>query len=154
LQTGGTLFISLEALATGGSQNSTNSGPGFDSQVAVTGNISLAGNLEGTLLDGFTANIGDLFFIIINQGTNPIDGTFAGNPATVTFTGPGGQRIFSVGYNGNASANTFTGGNDVVLEVIGVPEPGSAAIVLAGLGLVAARASAGQKRGWKKMEKN
>jgi len=137
LENNATLYISLGAQTSGGSQVGANSGPGFDSQVAVQGNITLNGNLEGTLLSGFTANLGDLFFIILNDGTNAINGTFTGLPQSslITLAGPGGTQNFEIGYTGDAAENTFTGGNDVVLEMV-VPEPGGGEICLAGLGML------------------
>lgn len=141
LRSGGILYIALDAFETGGSQDQVNSDGGYDSQLVVKGRISLAGNLSGSLLNGFTAAPGDLFFIILNQGADPVSGTFAGNPGTVTLTGPGGTKTFFIGYTGNSTANTFTGGNDVVLEVVSaaVPEPGSTTLFLAGAGVVACR---------------
>jgi len=145
LEAGGTLFISLQAFEAGGSQDPVNSGGVYDSQLIVAGNISLSGSLAGTLLSGFTANPGDLFFIIINQGTNPVQGTFAGNPAEVVFSGPGGTMTFAIGYTGNSTQNTFTGGNDVVLAA-DVPEPGVGETCLAGLGLLGVRAKFRKRR--------
>ena len=135
LRSGGTLTLSLQALEPGGTQNPGNEG--LDSQLTVHGTISLAGNLTGALLDGFTANAGDLFFIILNQGASPVSGTFSGNPSSVVFTGAGGSQAFLVSYHGNATADTFTGGNDVVLEA--VPEPGELDLALAALGMLAFR---------------
>lgn len=132
LESGGNLFISLQAFETGGSQDPGNNGAVADSQLAVAGNITLSGSLTGTLLSGFTANPGDLFFIILNQGTNPVQGTFAGNPSTVTFIGGGQTVTFDVGYNGNSTNNTFIGGNDVVL-MVAIPEPGGSALCLVSL---------------------
>ena len=152
LEEGGTLFISLQAFEAGGSQDPSNNAGGWDSQLAVAGNISLSGSLAGTLLSGFTANVGDLFFIILNQGGNPVHGTFEGNPSTVTFSGAGQTVTFDISYTGDANANppTFTGstGNDVVLEVeaTSVPEPVSGAICLAGLGLLMVRGSLRRRR--------
>jgi autotransporter-associated beta strand protein len=138
LESNATLYITLGAQTAGGSQNLANSGPGFDSQVAVQGNITLNGNLGGTLLSGFTANLDDLFFIILNNGTNAINGTFTGYPqgSIVTLTGAGGSQNFQIGYHGSATENTFGGGNDVVLELV-VPEPGSEGICIGGLGMLA-----------------
>jgi autotransporter-associated beta strand protein len=144
LRSTGTLFISLDAYEAGGSQDAGNSGGGWDSQLVVSGNISLSGTLAGTLLNGFTANPGDLFFIIVNQGGNAVNGTFAGNPSTITLTGAGGTVTFNVGYTGDSSASppSFTGGNDVVLEVTQtIPEPGSSGICLLALGLLIIRES-------------
>ena len=101
--------------------------------VSVTGGVRLAGaQLNGSLINGFTAGATDLFFIIINDGADPVQGAFALG-ALVTI----GAQLFSISYTGNFTgtpASTFTGGNDVVLRA--VPEPATAALLLLGaLGL-------------------
>ena len=102
--------------------------------VNVTGGVTLAGaQLNGSLINGFTAGATDLFFIIINDGADPVQGAFAqGTLVTI------GTQLFSISYTGNftgtPATSTFTGGNDVVLRA--VPEPGTAALLLLGaLGL-------------------
>jgi autotransporter-associated beta strand protein len=132
LESGGTLHITLQA--------------GGGSQLVVSGSISLAGNLTGDLLSGFTASPGDLFFIIINQGGDAIGGAFAGSPTMVSFSGPDGTIFFNVGYTGDSTDNQFTGGYDVVLQVSGIPEPGSAKISVAALALLFTFESLRRKR--------
>jgi hypothetical protein len=46
-------------------------------QIIVTGNVNLAGSLQVALINGFTPVYGNQFTIIDNQGSNPINGTFA-----------------------------------------------------------------------------
>jgi len=88
-------------------QGTDPSTPDFD-QIYVTGNVSLAGNLNVTLLNGFTPSDGDSFEIINNQGSNPVSGHFAGLPRGGTFTL--GGKTFHITYVGGD-------GNDVVLTV-------------------------------------
>jgi hypothetical protein len=107
----------------------TVAGTTFD-QLAVTGNIALnGGDLAGSLINGFAPAINDLFFIILNKGTNPVSGTFAqGNLVLIDFL------PFEIGYEGNSQSNTFTGGSDVVLRFI--PEPATTGLVVGGLALL------------------
>ena len=102
-------------------------------QLAVTGNIALnGGDLAGSLINGFAPAINDLFFIVLNKGTNPVSGTFAqGNLVIIDFL------PFEIGYEGNSQSNTFTGGSDVVLRFI--PEPATTGLVVGGLALLLLR---------------
>jgi fibronectin-binding autotransporter adhesin len=125
LQAGGTLDVSLPASVPGG----------YDGQLMVGGTISLAGPISLSLQDGFTASPGDLFFIILNQGGVPVAGTFAGDPSVIILPGPDGPVTFQVGYTGDSAADTFTGGNDVVLEVV-IPEPDYTDFAVVALGLL------------------
>ncbi len=113
-------------------------GAGSHDRLSVNGAISLNGaTLDGTLLNGFTPVIGDLFFIVLNDGADAVSGTFA-QGGRIAF----GGRTFDIGYTGNfvadgSGSNAFTGGNDVVLRV--VPEPTSAVLILSGINLLALR---------------
>jgi autotransporter-associated beta strand protein len=133
-------------------------GTGYD-RLILAGGITLAGDLQGSLLNGFTPagatfnpvsgrlNFdGDKFFILLGAG---VAGAFSNAGAehpnlpgygTITF---GGQE-FAIGYAGNAAANTFTGGNDVVLMAI--PEPATGVAVWSALPWLAFRRGARGKR--------
>ena len=117
------------AIELGGTTAGGNSPAGHD-RVNVTGGVTLAGaQLNGSLINGFTAGATDLFFIIINDGADPVQGAFAqGTLVTI------GTQLFSISYTGNftgtPATSTFTGGNDVVLRV--VPEPGTATLLILG----------------------
>ncbi|MEO7100261.1 MAG: autotransporter-associated beta strand repeat-containing protein [Luteolibacter sp.] len=119
LQTDSTLTIEL---------NGGTVGTEYD-QLNVTGSVSLAGNLSLSL--GYTPINNALFFILANDGTDDITGTFTGLADNSTFN-VGGQD-FKISYFGDTTGQTFTGGNDVVL--MAVPEPGAA--LLGGLGVLA-----------------
>jgi len=120
LQGGSILDIQLEGSTVG---------TGYD-QLNVTGTVSLAGLL--TVTTSFTPLNGSLFFLVANDGTDPVSGVFSnaaldGN--TYTFSG----QQFAISYAGNSSTNSFTGGNDLAL--MAVPEP-SAASLLGGFGII------------------
>lgn len=106
-------------------------GTGYD-QLNVTGVISLAGNLSVSLSS--TPTVNDLYFLVLNDGTDAIAGTFAGLAQGATFS-TGGQN-FLISYTGDATGSTFTGGNDVVLMAVSVPEPATWALAAGGLGAV------------------
>jgi hypothetical protein len=102
---------------------------GYD-QLNVTGTVMLNGaNLEGSLLPSFVPSA-DIFFLILNDGVDPVTGQFAeGNQ--ITFDG----QTFNISYEANfgGTGDLMLGGNDVALQL--VPEPTSA--VLMGLGALA-----------------
>jgi hypothetical protein len=106
----GDLFIELDGLAAGTEHD----------QLIVTGDVSLAGDL--TLDLGFTPSLGDMFTIIDNQGANPVSGMFTAGSSI-----DAGGFLFGINYAGGD-------GNDVVLTV--VPEPSTALLSLAMMGLI------------------
>jgi autotransporter-associated beta strand protein len=105
---------------------------GYD-RLNVTGSISLAGSASIQLTGAFADHIGDTFFVMLNDGADPVTGTFSNAPGN-SITLPDGH-VFSVNY----AANGDGGGtpNDVSLTLTAVPEPGSAAMLLGGLALLA-----------------
>jgi T5SS/PEP-CTERM-associated repeat protein len=86
-------------------------GSQYDS-VSAAGQVTLAGGLDVTLLNGFVPTGNSLFTIVDNQGPNPISGIFSGLPEGSFISTP--DAAFFISYHGGD-------GNDVVL--IAVPEP-------------------------------
>jgi len=133
-------------------------GAGYDC-LALTGSISIEGDLQGSLINGFTPagatlnpqthhlNLdGDKFFIVLSSG---VSGAFS-NAGSADVNLPGyatiafGGREFAISYSGNAAANTFTGGTDVVL--MAVPEPDASGMMLCGITLMAGMKSFRRER--------
>lgn len=108
--------------------NGTVAGTDYD-QLNVTGTVTLAGLLNVSL--GYTPAVSDLLFILLNDGTDAVTGTFSGLADGSTFTLGGSE--FKISYFADSTGNSFTGGNDVALMV--VPEPGAA--LLGSLGVLA-----------------
>ena len=74
------------------------------------------------VLGGFLAAPGDLFFLMLNDGTDPVNGQFAdGNAITI------GSQNFLISYTANSASVNFGGGNDIALQV--VPEPATVTLL-------------------------
>ena len=93
-----------------------------------TGGITLNG---GTLALTIGAGVrtDDIFFVILNDGTDVITGTFTGLAQGAQFSVSG--QLFRVSYTADSTTLAESGGNDVAL--IAVPEPGAPLLALAGL---------------------
>lgn len=116
--------------------NGATAGTGYD-QINVAGTVSLTANTNFTLAFGYVPAVGETFTIINNDAADLISFsvgalfTYNGGSALADdtrFTTPQGFE-FEINYNGGS-------GNDVVLTTI-VPEPGSATVLLAGIGMLA-----------------
>lgn len=122
LQTLSTLVVEI---------NGSTLGTQYD-QLNVGGDVNLGGGvLSLSLGGGYTPTQGTLFFIIDNDGANPVASTFSGLANGTTFNASG--QNFQISYFGNSATNSFTGGNDVVLKA--VPEPAS--LLFGSLGVLA-----------------
>jgi fibronectin-binding autotransporter adhesin len=109
-------------------------------QVNVTGTVNLAGG-DLVLTLGTGLQEGDLYFLVRNDGIDGITGEFStlGGVSTTLTQGSQftqGAYTFLISYTGNAEAGipTFTGGNDLALQVI--PEPQTWAMLLSGAGVL------------------
>jgi autotransporter-associated beta strand protein len=123
-------------------------------QLAVAGTVVLSGTAAGangadlmaTL--GYVPTLGDRLFVVRNDGTDPISGTFQGLPQggllDLLSSADGRSYRFAVSYAGNAEADLATGGNDVLLTSVGVPEPSVAGLLLA----AATAGLLGRRRRW------
>jgi autotransporter-associated beta strand protein len=97
-------------------------------QVNVGGTVNLSGLLTATV--GYTPVNDQLLFILTNDGTDAINGTFSGiaDLDTIDLGGYQWRISYTANYAGS-DTGTFTGGNDIALMAI--PEP--SALVLLGL---------------------
>jgi fibronectin-binding autotransporter adhesin len=104
-------------------------------QVVVNGTVTLNGALSLTM-STFTPMNGDLLFILLNDSTDAISGTFTGLAQDAVAYTYGGfdWKISYTANNTGVGTGTFTGGNDIALMAI--PEPNVAALI-GGLGLFA-----------------
>jgi hypothetical protein len=120
--------------------NATGAGSGFDQVIVATGGtLDLSGatlSLAGTYNAGAS---NDVFTLILNNGVAPVTGTFSSLPNGTIFSA--GSQSYQISYFDDAATPGFElagGGNDVSL--LAVPEPGSALLILGGMGaLIAAR---------------
>lgn len=97
-------------------------------QLNVAGGVMLAGDLQLSLLNNFSFAMGDLFFAIVNDGADPVAGSFANVGTSISV----GGVTFDVFYSGDSTTSRTFGGNDVVLKV--VPEPASGCVLASCLG--------------------
>ena len=107
---------------------------GLSDQLNVAGTVTLQSNVALALNFGYVAAVNDTFTIVNNDLLEPIGGsglfTFSGTPLN-------DGDLFSDFGNGTSLTIDYTGGtdnNDVVLTV--VPEPGSAVMLLSGIGML------------------
>ncbi len=90
-------------------------GPGQFDQLNVKGTVSLGGaTLDVSLVNPFNPAPGDSFIIILNDGSDRVQGTFAGLVDGAVFTADG--EMFLIDYDGGD-------GNDVVLTVFTITAP-------------------------------
>ena len=125
LQDGSTLSIQIEG---------STLGSGYDS-VNVTGAVSLL-QTTGSILSlsgSYTPQPADYFALIINDGADAVNGTFAGYAEGGSVGFFNGVELF-ITYAGNVDAGSTS--NDVLLTV---PEPGSATLLIGGLAMLIGR---------------
>jgi autotransporter-associated beta strand protein len=126
---------------------SPGAGLGAYNQLNLTsaGGSVLFGNnvaLHAAVLGGFTPGPGQAFYILTHADAADIGlPTFAGagEGATIDLGGGYTGRItYLADWTGSQGTSTLTGGNDVAIYNV-VPEPGSAVLLLGGLGLLVSR---------------
>ena len=109
-------------------------------KVAVTGGVTLTGDVELSLSLGYFPASRDVFTIIANDGNDPVE-TFGGF-ALFSFVGnqlSEGETFIAAGAEWTISYTGGTG-NDVTLSVI--PEPSSSLLMIAGLAVMLRRRKA------------
>jgi autotransporter-associated beta strand protein len=104
----------------------------------VGGGVSLAGaELDFSLEAGYTPVVGDVLYLILNGSDTPVTGVFSKlNGTTMPLTEDSlftfNNDQMEITYLADAAANSFTGGNDVALQVVAVPEPGIPGLLVIG----------------------
>lgn len=126
IASGGIFAAEVNTVATPGSPVA---GTEYD-RVSVAGTVNLTAStlsLSGTYAG---ANGSDSFYLILNDGTDLVTGTFSGlaEGASINI----GAQYFNITYVANGDSGSVA--NDVAL--IAVPEPGAAVSLLGGLGLL------------------
>lgn len=110
---------------------------GYD-QISVTGTVNITG---GSLIaafsgSGYAAN--DLLFILLNDSTDAITGTYTGYADGATVATYGGFN-WNISYFADSGTNSFIGGNDIALQAVLIPEPKTALLGIIGLLLILRR---------------
>ncbi len=109
--------------------NGTTAGSLYD-QINTTGLIDLDGSL--TLSLGYTPAVGDKLFIWLNDGVDPITGTWSGLPEGSTIAA--GPDFWVLSYADDITTNptglSTMAGNDI--SIVLVPEPSTSAVTLLG----------------------
>ena len=119
----------------------TNPGTEYD-RVDVGQNLTIGSADLDLEVSGFTPLDGQSFFILDNEGSNPISGQFSNALEGATITA--GGYLFTITYFADADTLSLTGGNDVALTEIGVvpiPEPATNLLALSAAALLATRIS-------------
>lgn len=117
--------------------NGVSAGSGYDQQI-VTGNTIISST--GTILSlGGTYNLGatgDIFTVILNSGGMTTTSGFANAPNGSIITASNGQS-YQISYFDDASTPFFelSGGNDVSLLAVTIPEPNDLLMLAGSLGL-------------------
>ena len=115
------------SLELGGTTGTGTSGTLY-SELKVTGTVALGGDVQFSFFGGYTPQVNDIFYIILNDGIDAPTGTFS-NAVGGVITSGGIQ--YQVNYAANGDAGSAA--NDVSLKVIAVPEPGAGLLALTGL---------------------
>jgi hypothetical protein len=88
-------------------------GVGYD-QLNVNGTVALNSNVFLNVSLGFTPALGQIFVIALNDGTDPVSGTFSGLPQGSTFNlGPYPFQISYIGKTGNEIILTSLSGDSL-----------------------------------------
>jgi len=101
-------------------------------QLALTGGISIASlaAMNLTALGSGAWHLGDIYYLINNDGADAISGAFNGYTEGVSFTFA--SQLFKVTYQADSATTSFIGGNDMAVQVI----PETSAALLGGLGML------------------
>ncbi len=129
-------------------------GAGFYSQVNMTSVIDSVSLLSGVQLSlslsGFTPSVSDTYFILTRADGLAFDTFFEGAEEGTTVdlgNGLSGKITYLANWTGAEGTSSLTGGNDVAIYNV-VPEPGTAAVLLTGLGALIALPRGRRRLSW------
>ncbi len=113
-------------------------GSGHDQINVTSGTVDIiAGASLNALFSGsYAAN--DLIFILLNNDTDAITGTYSGLIQGATVTSYGGFN-WKISYIADSASTSFTGGNDIALRAEAIPEPRAALLGCLGVLLLLRR---------------
>ena len=125
LNGGGALAIDLHTATTAGNPG------GINDRINVTGAISLTGTtaIQLTLTGVYNPQLGDLFFIAINDVADAVNGSSAN--FSVANNGPIFWQVLT---GANSLNGAITGGNDIAILAV-VPEPNALSMLVGSLGM-------------------
>jgi fibronectin-binding autotransporter adhesin len=118
-------------------------GTGFYDQVNVTGSagVSIASNVTLSLsLLAFSPAVSDVFYVLTRSDAaagygNPFSGLAEG--AQITVGAYTGNITYTANWTGTQGGSFLSGGNDVAIYNLVIPEPNIALMMLGGFGLLA-----------------
>jgi hypothetical protein len=105
----------------------------------VNGTVNITNSsLVTSLLSSSGGSVGDIFYILINDLNDEIQGTFQGMANNSTFTQNGNSYMISyfANFSDDAALRSLTGGNDIALQLMAIPEPTTYASLMSGIGLL------------------
>ena len=111
----------------------TTAGVGGYDQIIVTGTVDITDGSLVALFSSGSYNLGDKLFILTNDGSDAITGSYSDFAQGATVASYGGFN-WAISYLADATGNTFTGGNDIAL--MAVPEPNTS-LLISSIGILA-----------------
>jgi hypothetical protein len=107
----------------------------YDRLTVVSGSsINLFGTSLTVSFQGTGAHINDVYYIVNNLGPDDVVGDFG--VADQGVINLGGGYTARISYDANFNTSFASGGNDIALQLLTIPEPGAAMALLSGLGVL------------------
>jgi fibronectin-binding autotransporter adhesin len=108
-------------------------------QIGVTGAVDITGGSLTAMFSAGSYTAGDLIFILLNDSTDAITGTYASLADGAKVTSHDGLD-WTISYFADSGTTSFTGGNDIaLLAVAPIPEPRAALLACLGVLLLLRR---------------
>lgn len=113
----------------------SSAGSGYD-QILLnsgTGNVTLSGTLADNFSGSSWSSLGDTLWILRNDTAGTLTGAFSNYATNGQSIGNYDGKTWQIWYGADFATNSLTGGNDVALFAIPVPEPSSLAMLAFGM---------------------